>query len=190
MKNKKIWVDCKNCGLSRFITVQQTKRDKYTGLCADCNRKSHTGIKNPNWKGGRRVGGSKGEYVLILAPEHPYAVNGYVLEHRLVVEKRIGRHLSPEEIVHHLNGIPNDNRDENLVVVNRENHESYTYIKALQERIKQLEQVSLLLREETLKAVGEWLANLTISGNAVANELRIVEGIVKLKRGEMPELRK
>ena len=38
----------------------------------------------------------------------------------------------------------------------------------------------------TLKAVGEWLANLTISGNAVANELRIVEGIEKLKHGEMP----
>jgi len=40
---------------------------------------------------------------------------------------------------------------------------------------------------KTLKAVGEWLANLTISGNAIANELRIVEGIAKLKRGEMPE---
>lgn len=38
-----------------------------------------------------------------------------------------------------------------------------------------------------LKAVGEWLASITISGNAVANELRIAEGIVKLKHGEMPK---
>ena len=39
----------------------------------------------------------------------------------------------------------------------------------------------------TLKAVGEWLADITISGNAVANELKIVNGAIKLKRGEMPK---
>lgn len=43
------------------------------------------------------------------------------------------------------------------------------------------------IRSMTLKEVGEWLANITISGNAVANELRIIEGIGTLKRGEMPE---
>jgi len=40
---------------------------------------------------------------------------------------------------------------------------------------------------KTLKAVGEWLANITASGNAVANELVIVQGIKKLMRGEMPD---
>jgi len=42
--------------------------------------------------------------------------------------------------------------------------------------------------KKALKAVGKWLADITISGNAVANELLIVEGISKLKQGEMPEL--
>lgn len=40
---------------------------------------------------------------------------------------------------------------------------------------------------EALEEVGEWLAGITIYGNAVANELKIVEGATKLKRGEMPE---
>jgi len=40
---------------------------------------------------------------------------------------------------------------------------------------------------DALEEVGEWLANITIYGNAVANELKIVEGAIKLKRGEMPE---
>ena len=39
----------------------------------------------------------------------------------------------------------------------------------------------------TLKAVGEWLANITVSGNAEANEIQIVEGIVELKHGRMPD---
>ncbi|MBA7499332.1 hypothetical protein ES704_02072 [subsurface metagenome] len=42
------------------------------------------------------------------------------------------------------------------------------------------------IRSMTLKEVGEWLANLTVSGNAVANELRIMEAIGKLKCGVMP----
>jgi len=39
----------------------------------------------------------------------------------------------------------------------------------------------------TLKAVGEWLASITVSGNAEANEIQIVEGIVELKHGRMPK---
>lgn len=76
-------------------------------------RRDFKGENNPMWTGGKKIG--KGGYVLVWRPDHPNANSqGYVSEHRLVMEQHIGRHLTSEEIVHHINKDRQDNHIENL----------------------------------------------------------------------------
>lgn len=80
------------------------------------------GPRNPAWKGGRQkpVQG----YVRVFAPTHPRALKGRVHEHILVAEVMLGRYLFPEEVVHHINEVRDDNRPENLQVMTKSAHKS------------------------------------------------------------------
>lgn len=83
--------------------------------------RNQLGENSLSWKGGRTY--SSQGYVWIKNHTHPNR-NGvnYVPEHRLVMEKHLGRILSREEKVHHLNGIKSDNRIENLAVISNSEH--------------------------------------------------------------------
>lgn len=73
------------------------------------------GASNYFWQGGRRR--EREGYVLVKKPDHPHATkSGYVRQHRLVMERVLGRHLLPQEVVHHKDGDPTNNRPDNLEV--------------------------------------------------------------------------
>ncbi len=123
-----IYVDVKNCSVCEREFVPSSRHAKCPACryhiakdackcgkpkarqrqsCQSCV--TWKGELNPNWKGGRLV---KKGYILLFVENHPRG--RYVFEHILVMEKSLGRHLYPNENVHHKNSIRHDNRIENL----------------------------------------------------------------------------
>ena len=80
----------------------------------------------PGWNGGRREGRTDG-YIQVYLPSHPLSTKeGYVFEHRLVMEKILGRFLSRSEIVHHIDGNRKNNNPNNLMVFSSaSDHQKY-----------------------------------------------------------------
>lgn len=71
------------------------------------------GPEHKGWKGGRTV--DKAGYILVYRPDHPNAnVSGYIREHRLVMEEKLGRLLEKHEVVHHIDNSTDNNHPDNL----------------------------------------------------------------------------
>jgi uncharacterized protein (DUF1330 family) len=105
-----------------------TRRGRYIGVCFNTGRthfrqgvSNNAGADNPMWKGG--ITHNTEGYILVKMPQSPMAnASGYVPEHRLVMSQHLGRPLMNDEIVHHLNGIKDDNRIENLKILTASAH--------------------------------------------------------------------
>jgi hypothetical protein len=108
---------CKICKLpvSKKATICRTCYNK------ELSKREQGGAKNSMWKGGRTLH-SRG-YVYIKDRKHPFSdKQGYIFEHRLIMEQSLGRYLESTEIIHHINGIKNDNRIENLELMEQGQH--------------------------------------------------------------------
>ena len=153
-------IACPDCGKERKVWKYKMKRKGYTGLCFPCLVDSRKGEKHKHWKGGftiistgyRKVHVPKDDFFHSMADP-----SSYVLEHRLVMAKHLGRCLHRWEIVHHKGtkypkgSIENkqDNRIENLQLISVDKHNQITI---MERRIKQLEsQVAILVAEKKEK---------------------------------------
>lgn len=114
------------------------------------------GQNNGKWKGGKK---QLHGYIYLLKPEHPFASQGYVAEHRLVMEKHLKRYLKSEEIVHHMNGVRNENGIENLELTNRTEH-FFKHINTVHKLTKEEIMKSANLRQRKPNEKGEFFCHL------------------------------
>ena len=119
-RNKYVWVQCE-CGRKRWVSKHHLKARK-NERCIKCR---HKGDKNPRWRGGKRVTAEGYSSIKPTADDLKFVnaqKDGYVIEHRLVMARHIGRKLKANEIVHHVNENKNDNRIENLLLMTQAQH--------------------------------------------------------------------
>ena len=105
---------CPNCG---------GIKDNRAKLCQQCQ----TRLK-PNNKGKGQKGWylNSWGYIMIHLPMHPNSTcDGFVREHRVVMEEYLCRTLKREEHIHHKNGMKTDNRLDNLVLTSNKEHYKY-----------------------------------------------------------------
>ncbi len=163
---KYIWHACVDCGALRWV---QCCGNTSTHLrCVPCSvkiRPKRFGVECCHWKGGR-IEEKKGYIYIRVYPNNFFASMankaGYVLEHRLIMAKHLGRCLYRWEIVHHKGkrhkGILNksDNLIDNLQLIGDDRHKQITVlerkIELQSQRIIQLEAEMILLRKQYLSS--------------------------------------
>ncbi|KKN74855.1 hypothetical protein LCGC14_0386040 [marine sediment metagenome] len=119
-RGRYIWSACEICGKERWVHL--TKGAPEFKHCVSCSRKLQFRVRSshPSWKGGRFYSADGYVFIRLQADDPFFGMadsHNAVREHRLVMARHLNRCLLPWEIVHHLNGIRDDNRPENLEVL-------------------------------------------------------------------------
>lgn len=107
---------CDNCG-NMFNTYKcyEKRERKHRFCCKQCEAEYKNYNNTPAyWKGGHISKSTGYKYVRYNGKQ--------IEEHRLVMMKHLGRDLTTDEKIHHINGNKLDNRIENLIVVTNSEH--------------------------------------------------------------------
>ena len=119
-------------------------------------------------------------YKMIYKPEHPHSDGkGYIREHILVMEKHLGRYLTEDEIVHHIDENKLNNDISNLRLMTKYEHKCYHSSKP-RKNIDLEKAKDLLLKGYTMPQVAK---HFNISESGLRKKLK-ADGIeLNLKRG-------
>lgn len=121
---------CEWCG-----TVMRLRPSSKRRFCSwDCQKEGRRTNALDRVHNGRRVHRDSHGYIRVWQPDHPNSYEGWVLEHRWVVEQQLGRFLTREEQIHHINGMKDDNRPENLQLVSAVEHHAITTAESVARR--------------------------------------------------------
>ena len=114
---------CAGKSRGRALVLHSHKgRSAWTEKSRESYRKKMTGPRNPAWKGGVTYSRKRGNYKPVKYVRCPAEFqqmarrDGYVMEHRLVMAKLIGRPLMRVEVVHHEDHNPQHNDQFNLLL--------------------------------------------------------------------------
>lgn len=113
-----IFSACLDCGKERWVLFSHGKPS--FNRCRRCSGTllRRCGEQNSKWRGGRYKNSDGYMSILLTSDNFFFPMTSknrpYVMEHRLVMAKYLGRCLLPWEVIHHKNGIKDDNRLENL----------------------------------------------------------------------------
>lgn len=149
-----VWVECSECHKQYWTRLDHQKKAKNKSVCRHCSSKVTGRWRrrelSHNWKGGKKKTGDGYIEVLLDPADFFYPMgkaNGYVREHRLVIAKHLKRCLLSWEVVHHKNGIKDDNRLENLQLVKAQGKHNTQLKLQLNKQAKLIEQLQRKITE-------------------------------------------